>query len=214
MRVTLRNRLAIRQISPALEAELDQLCKIIAETFTAEHTADGVHNFTVASGISQLHGDVAAGPGTGNQLATLAATGVVAGSYGSVRHTLTMVVDAKGRLLALSQAIISDGEVDDGNSGAAITLDLSLAKTHILKLTANCTITLSNGVNGNTYRLILVQDATGGRTVSVNGVSWSGGTPPTLVTTANKAAVLTLLKTGAGAGGYFGLASVDNLTLP
>lgn len=66
------------------------------------------------AGINQLTGDVTAGPGSGSQVATLAASGVVAGSYGSAVLVPIFTVDAKGRLTAASNVGIDISTLLDG----------------------------------------------------------------------------------------------------
>lgn len=62
-------------------------------------------NGTDNIGITQLHGDASAGPGTGNQTITLSTTGVVPDSYTLASFT----VDAKGRITSASSGSVSPG---------------------------------------------------------------------------------------------------------
>jgi hypothetical protein len=59
------------------------------------------------SGITQLTGDVTAGPGSGSQAATLA-TVATAGSAGGASSVPILTIDAKGRVTALSSATVND----------------------------------------------------------------------------------------------------------
>lgn len=94
-------------------------------------------------------------------------------------------------------------EIDAGNSGTAITLDLSAASSQKLTLDNNATITLSNATPGGTYTLRIAQDATGGRTMTwPANVIWPGGVTPSFSTSANRVDLVTLYLDGTSTNFY------------
>lgn len=84
----------------------------------------GFHDLPADTGITQLTGDVTAGPGNGSQAATLANTAVTPGSYGSATQSVALTVDSKGRLTAASQNTITPavGSITGLGTGVASAL--------------------------------------------------------------------------------------------
>lgn len=70
----------------------------------------------------------------------------------------------------LVNSVIFPAEYNAGNSGTAVTLNFANGQKQKLTLTGNATVTLSFPGVGN-FQLVLLQDATGNRTVTWSGVS-------------------------------------------
>ena len=84
------------------------------------------------------------------------------------------------------------------SDGATIAIDWKQGNQQLVTLGGNRTITFDGYIPGQTLRLVVCQDATGSRTLTwPAAVLWSGGTAPTLTTTANKCDVATFLTTTA-----------------
>lgn len=98
-------------------------------------------------------------------------------------------------------------ETDNGNSGASDTIDWTLSNKQKSTLTANCTFTFTAPPGPCSLVLKLVQDATGSRTVTwPAAVHWSGGTAPTLTTTASRVDIICFYYDGST---YFGTSSLN-----
>jgi hypothetical protein len=103
------------------------------------------------------------------------------------------------RFLAPVQLDSHYGIIPADADAATITFDLNLSDKHQVVLGGNRTLALANEDDGQTFLIVLQQDATGGRTVTWwTGILWPGGTVPTLTTTANKRDVFSFLRLSTG----------------
>jgi hypothetical protein len=83
--------------------------------------------------------------------------------------------------------------------GATITADTNTARVFQVTIAATGrTLTLTNGKAGRVVQVHVKQDATGSRTITTyTDVLWSGGTLPTLTTTAGRTDVLEFTYNGS-----------------
>ena len=109
--------------------------------------------------------------------------------------------------MEVDNAISFNSEVNDGDSGAADTIDWTTGNKHRSRLTANVTYTFT-APNGPTNLVLrLVQDATGNRTATwPAAVKWSNGAPPTLSTGANDVDIASFYFDGTN---YYGAVALD-----
>ena len=84
--------------------------------------------------------------------------------------------------------------------GATATIDLSLANRNLITMPAGvATIALSNATVGQIFTIDITQDGVGSRTVTwFTTIRWSGGSAPTLTTTASKRDSFIFVCTGTG----------------
>lgn len=98
------------------------------------------------------------------------------------------------------------------NSGSNYNIDLNLANIFEITLTDNCTINFINAPSNfsTSFKLILKQDATGGRIASfTNNIKYENGNSPTLSTSANKIDILEFINIDGGVNWYGNINGLD-----
>ena len=81
---------------------------------------------------------------------------------------------------------------------ATFAVDFSAAESPVVVLTTNSSCVISNGSNGQVYRLRVQQDSTGNWTLAIGAtagsIRWRGGSAPTISTGATVSDVLTFFR--------------------
>lgn len=125
------------------------------------------------------------------QSCTVATTGTVTSVAQTVpqEHAISGSPVTTTGTLAITRAAVNA----IGNLGASPTINWNSGVTQSGTLNANATVAFSNPVSGQLYQLILLQDATGARTVTwPAAVVWPDGTALTVNPTASTRTLVTL----------------------
>jgi len=94
------------------------------------------------------------------------------------------------------------------SSSGSATIDWTKGNKAAITLTENVTFTFTNPNEACNLVLRLVQDSTGGRTVTwPSGIKWAGGVIPTLTTDANAIDIVSFYYDGKGT--YYGMAGLN-----
>jgi hypothetical protein len=91
------------------------------------------------------------------------------------------------------------------NTGTAYTVVNTAGSILNLTLTGNCVFTFPAASSGGQFTLLLLQDATGARTITwPTSVRWPGGTAPTITATASRTDVISFVSDGTYWLGFVG----------
>jgi hypothetical protein len=124
----------------------------------------------------------------------------------SVLSPWSATVNANNNAIQNVKTATFNGEIANGNSGTAATINWQTGQKQTITLTGNVTFTFGAPLGVGNFLLRLVQDGTGSRTASWPGtVKWVGGAAPTLSTAAGAVDIVSFYWNGTN---YYGSAGI------
>jgi len=160
-------------------------------------------NVTISdTGITQLTGDVTAGPGNGSQAATLASIITAGGPIGSSSVVPIITYDAKGRLTSVSNATITPAAIGapsgSGTSTGSNTGDQTITLTG--DVTGSGTGSFAATIANNAVTYAKMQDVSAASKLIGRGDSGSGD--PQEITIGSGLAMTGTTLSATGGGGF------------
>lgn len=170
-----------------------------------------------SSGITQLTGDITAGPGSGSQATTLATVNTNVGSFGSSTAIPTLTINGKGLVTAAStNVVIAPAGTLSGTTLAATVVTSSLTSvgtittgtwsgttiavnkggTGLTTLTANSVI-----VGAGTSTPTFIAPGTSGNLLTSNGTAWASSAFPNLTGDVTSVGLATTIKSNVALSG-------------
>lgn len=161
----------------------------INDVFTLQHNSDGTHKTLSSISLASITID------------TLTATNVSLASVNITNGSISNTILTGASLVSITTVNRAYIPVETKLiSTATSTFDFAFANIHSLTLSAaTTTLSFANPVAGQAVMVRLGQDSTGGRrAVFPSTIYWTGGTTPTLTSTASKTDSFGFLCTASG----------------
>lgn len=161
-------------------------------------TKSGVQLLTpqIDTSINDTNGnEVIKTPATSSAVNEVTVTNAATGANPTISATggdSTAALGLKGK----SAGVWATGEYDNGNTSTAQTISGKNGDSQLSTVTGNVTYTFSNFTAGQKVVVRIVEDGTGGHTITLPTVKWPGGTAGTFTTTANAINLLAIYYDG------------------